>query len=58
MTPAQRAETWARINVLLREHEDATSDVVREALAKSYEDLRTKLQVVALEEPSDGAEVG
>ena len=50
MTPAQRAETWARISTLLREYEDATHEAVREAIAKSYEELRTRLQVVAIEE--------
>ena len=50
MSPAQRAETWAKISSLLREYEDATHEAVREAIAKSYEELRTRLQVVALEE--------
>jgi len=52
MSPAQRAETWAKISQLLREHEDAQTDAVREAIAKTWEDLRTRLQVVALEEPT------
>ncbi len=51
MNAAQRAETWKRINLLLREHEDAQQEAVREAIAKQWEDLRTKLQVVALDEP-------
>ena len=60
MTPAQRAETWAKISSLLREYEDATQDAVREAIARQWEELRTRLQVVALTEgePSNGAEVG
>lgn len=52
MSPSQRAETWAKISSLLREYEDAQNDAIREAVAKSWEDLRTRLQVVALEEPA------
>jgi hypothetical protein len=47
---AQRAATWAKISELLREHEDAQSDAIREAVAATWENLRTKLQVVALSE--------
>ena len=52
MDAVRRAETWRKINLLLREHEDATQDAVREAIARQWEDLRTRLQVVALEEPA------
>ena len=48
MDAVRRAETWRKINLLLREHEDATQDAVREAIARQWEDLRTRLQVVAL----------
>ena len=56
MNATQRAETWAKINALLREHEDAQQDAIREAVAKQWEDLRTALQVVALEEPGGGGD--
>jgi hypothetical protein len=53
---AQRAETWSKISSLLKEYEDAQNDAIREAVAKTWEDLRTKLQMVALEEPARGGE--
>lgn len=57
MNAAQRAATWTKISELLREHEDAQTDAMREAIAKSWEELRTRLRVVALEEPmSNGSE--
>ena len=56
MNAEERARMWAKVNQLLREHEDAQQDAVREAIAKQWEDLRTALQVVALEEPAQGGE--
>jgi hypothetical protein len=56
MNAAQRAATWARINELLAEHERAQADAVRLAIAESWDALRQKLTVVALEEHQSGGE--
>jgi hypothetical protein len=51
-----REQTWAKINELLAEHERAQADAVRLAIAESWDALRQKLTVVALEEPQSGGE--
>ena len=54
MNAAQRAAMWQRINELLAEHERAQEDAVRLAIAESWDALRQKLTVVALEPQSGG----
>ena len=57
MNATEKAAMWQRINALLVEHERAQTDAVRLALADSWDALRQKLTVVALEsgEPTSGA---
>lgn len=50
MNATTKPALWARVNMLLAEHERAQTAAIRLAVAKAWEDLRTKLQVLALED--------
>jgi hypothetical protein len=56
VTAAKKAALWAQISALLVEHERAQTDAIRLALAKSWEDIRTALTVVAIDEAMAGDE--
>jgi hypothetical protein len=45
-----KAALWSQISTLLAEHERAQSDAVRRAIVESWEALRGKLQVLAIED--------
>ena len=53
MNAEERAATWKRINELLVEHERAESDAIRVVIAESWDKLRQRLTVVALDEPAE-----
>ena len=46
---AKKAAMWQQISNLLREYELAQIETAKTEIAKSYDSLRQKMQVVALE---------
>lgn len=56
---ASKQALWQQISTLLAEHERAQTDAVRRAVAETWENLRTKLQVLAItDEPANDDEAG
>jgi hypothetical protein len=49
---AVRKALWQQISNLLAKHERAQTDAIREAVADTWESLRTKLQILAIEDES------
>jgi hypothetical protein len=49
MSAANRVALWAEVSKLLVDYENSTQAEVKEAIAKSYDSLRQRLQVVALD---------
>jgi hypothetical protein len=47
---AKKAAVWQQISNLLREYELAQIESTKQTIAASYDSLRQKLQVVALED--------
>lgn len=50
MNAPNKAALWSHISTLLAEHERAQTDAVRLAVAETWEALRTKMQVLAIED--------
>jgi len=49
VTSAQKADIWSEISRLLREYELAQIETAKQAIAASYDSLRQRLQVLALD---------
>lgn len=49
MSPS-KAAVWSQISTLLAEHERAQTDAIRLAVAETWQKLRERLQMVAIEE--------
>jgi hypothetical protein len=58
VNPARKKEAWAEISRLLREYEDAQAEAIRVEIAKTWEGLRQRLQVVACDAAANDEEGG
>ena len=56
MSVPSKAALWHQVSRLLTEHERAQSEAIRRAVVESWETLRGKLQVLAIEDAEASAE--
>jgi hypothetical protein len=49
MSPAAKRQVWTEISRLLQEHEEAETEAVKTEIAKSYDKLRQRLQILAFD---------
>jgi hypothetical protein len=58
VNPARKREVWTEISHLLREYEDAQAEAIRVEIAKTWDALRQRLQVVAFDSAANDEEGG